>query len=150
MDARGSSIECPKPDKGSYECGLQVRPKKVKITGKVRKLKNRAGCPQVRGKNGPWKDYHVEAPYKIGGGANKEQEAAASFEPCIMSCGGKDANSLDCEGVKSLKGKVPICPDASMRHDFNEGWCTGHITQRQRGQKAVGNTYVSSPMIYRP
>lgn len=95
-------------------------------------------------------DYHVEAPYLVDGGANEEQSVAASFEPCIMSCGDEDASSLDCDGVRSIEGDIPLCPDVASKHDFNEGWCTGHITQRQRWQKGVGDRYVFSLKLCRP
>lgn len=146
----GTSIDCPKPDKGKYECGLQVRPKKIKTKGKVRVKAKPSSCPN--NKAGPWEDYEVVAPHTVEGGSNDDQKADALWEACVRGCGGDDVGNFECDGVKSIRKKgIPLCPDVSATQPdaFKPGWCTGHITQRQRWQNAVGDRYVFSLITHR-
>ena len=146
----GTSITCPEPDKGQYECGLQVVPKKIKTQGKVRVKAKKPGCGQSD--PGPWEDYTVEAPHTIPGGENDGQKANALWEACIRSCGDGDTGNFDCDGVRSAKEQgLSLCPDVSgtQPDSFATGWCTGHIIQRQRWQNDIGDRYVFSP-ITRP
>ena len=139
----GSSITCPKPEKGKYGCGLQVTPKKIKTKGKVRVAAKASTCPDNEA--GPWQDYEVEAPHDIPGGENDGQKADALWEACIRSCGDGDPGNFDCDGVKAARAKgLPLCPDVSggQPDTFATGWCTGHRVQRQRNQNAVGDRYV--------
>lgn len=139
LDAVGTSITCPKPEKGKYECGVQVTPKKIKVKGKARVAGRSSLCPTSD--PGPWEDYEVQAPHTVDGGSNDGQKADALWEACIRSCGGTPGD-FDCEGVKSARANgVPLCPDVSATQpdSFAEGWCTGHVVQRQRWQDAVGD-----------
>ena len=63
VDAIGSNIDCPKPEKGKYECGLQVQPKVIETKGKVREkrvtTKEGRECYNPTLEDGPWEEYTV-------------------------------------------------------------------------------------------
>lgn len=128
---------CPDPESGSYICGLQVRPKKVKTQGKVHRWFPAEVCSNPS--DSGWVDYEVEAPALSSGGPNEDSNVMATYEACIISCP-DDPESLDCEGVKGAQDQgVPLCPETKAKHHYEPGWCTAHIVQHQRWQGVVGD-----------
>ncbi|SPO01756.1 uncharacterized protein DNG_04429 [Cephalotrichum gorgonifer] len=124
--ARGSTIVCPAPAKGSFICGLQVRTQMIKTTGKFHRGHSDV-CPLD---TDTWYDFEVVAPYLTTGGSNDGANTVASFEPCILSCAGSDRpDDQDCDA-------------------FTGGWCTAHIIQRQRWQKGVGNKFMFDLQVF--
>lgn len=86
-------------DPGNYDCGLLVRPRVVKITGKV----SASGACITTDPN-KWYDFEVIAPFMEDTGGPDNLSVSAQFGTCYTECGDVDiCNEL-------AGGGMPQCP----------------------------------------